>query len=216
MASLGKKILSAFVEVREDHTKPPTPTAPPAQADQSAYAAAPAHPDQPAHAAAPAADGRFADYFDKLFSEANIPGPDYYEFSRMIDAMQLIPDEPSRYQAAYAGLQVQGLTRDKLLDTAAEYLRVITTDADHFQKTLDAALQEKVHSKAAEAEEKAQRIRVLSQEILQLQEQIRALQEEVGSNEDKLKTNGSAYTAESRRRQQQIQRDIEKINQYIH
>jgi hypothetical protein len=130
--------------------------------------------------------------------------------------MQLIPDEPSRYQAAYAGLQVQGLTRDKLLDTAAEYLRVITTDADHFQKTLDAALQEKVHSKAAEAEEKAQRIRVLSQEILQLQEQIRALQEEVGSNEDKLKTNGSAYTAESRRRQQQIQRDIEKINQYIH
>lgn len=206
MASLGKKILSAFVEVEQAHADQPT------QVSTAAHVA----PAAPAANSAPAADARFADYFDKLFSEANIPGPDYYEFSRMIDAMQLIPDEPSRYQAAYAGLQVQGLNKDKLLDTAAEYLRVITTDADHFQKTLDAALQEKVHSKTAEAEEKAQRIRGLSQEILQLQEQIRALQEEVSANEDKLKGNGSAYTAESQRRQQQIQRDIQKINQYIH
>jgi hypothetical protein len=204
MASLGKKILSAFVEVEQTHTDPPT------HADESAQVAV------PAQAAPAAADARFADYFDKLFSEANIPGPDYYEFSRMIDAMRLIPDESSRYIAAYAGLQAQGLNKDKLLDTAAEYLRVITTDADHFQKTLNAALQEKVHSKTAEAEDKAQRIRALSQEILQLQEQIRALQEEVGANEEKLTGNGSAYTAESKRRQQQIQRDIEKINQYIH
>jgi len=156
------------------------------------------------------------DYFDKLLSEANIPGPDYYEFSRMIIAMQLIADEPSRYHAAFAGLQVQGLNKDQLLETAAGYLRVLTTDAGNFQRTLDAALQEKVHGKASSAEEKARRIQTLSQEILQLQEEIRALQEEVSANEEKLTGNGSAYTAESKRRQQQIQYDIDKINQYIH
>ncbi len=225
MASLGKKILSAFVEVGKEENG--------VKSSQNANSAVRDEADGRNEGAvrggggvregngvrderAAPTDDRFADYFDKLFSEANIPGPDYYEFARMIDAMQMIPDEPSRYHAAYAGLQVQGLSKDKLLDTAAEYLRVLTTDADHFQKTLDAALQEKVHSKAAEAEEKAQRIQALSQEIMQLQQQIGALQDEVRVNRDKLTGGGNSYTAESKRRQEEIRRDIEKINQYIH
>ena len=117
MASLGKKILSAFVEVKQDHDDPQQ--AEPGAQRQTAPAASTAqtaHSDHPADPAPSAADARFADYFDKLFSEANIPGPDYYEFARMIDAMQMIPDEPSRYHAAYAGLQVQGLSKDKLLE----------------------------------------------------------------------------------------------------
>ena len=116
----------------------------------------------------------------------------------------------------FAGLQVQGLDKQQLLTTAGEYLRILATDADQFQKTVDAALQEKVRGKETEAEEKAGRIQALSQEILQLQQQISALQAEVRANKDKLTSGSSAYTAESKRRQQEIQRDVEKINQYIH
>jgi hypothetical protein len=102
------------------------------------------------------ADDRFAGHFDQLLSEANIPGPDYYEFSRMIGVMQGIPDEGARYSAAFAGLQVQGLDKQRLLTTAGEYLRILDTDArNQFQQTVDAALQEKVHGKEKEAEEKA-------------------------------------------------------------
>ena len=163
-----------------------------------------------------AADQRFADYFDKLFSDANIPGPDYYEFSRMIRAMQLIRDEQSRYYAAYAGLQVQGLDKQKLLSTAAEYLRVLTVDANQFQTTVEAALQEKVNSRMVEAEEKGRRIQALSQEILKLQEEIGAMQREIGENKDKLTASSAAYVAESGRRKQEIEADIQKINHYIH
>jgi uncharacterized protein YlxW (UPF0749 family) len=134
----------------------------------------------------------------------------------MIYAMQGIPDEGARYSAAFAGLQVQGLDKQRLLTTAGDYLRVLATDADKFQQTVDAALQEKVHGKEKEAEEKASRIQTLSQEILQLQQQISALQAEVRANKDKLTGGSSAYTAESQRRQQQIKNDIDKINQYIH
>jgi|GEM_PF-582728 len=162
------------------------------------------------------ADQRFTDYFDKLFSDANIPGPDYYEFSKMIRAMQLIADEQSRYHAAYAGLQVQGLDRQKLVSTAAEYLRVLTADANQFQATVEAALQEKVHSRMAEAEEKGRRIQALSQEILKLQEEIAAMQREIGKNKDKLTASSTSYAAESNRRKQEIEADIQKINHYIH
>jgi len=155
------------------------------------------------------ADNRMEEYFDKLFSDANIPGPDYYEFSKMVTAMQVIPDERSRYYAAFAGLQVQGLDKQKLLSTAAEYLRALTADAGQFEKTVEAALQEKVHSRTAEAEEKSRRIQALSLEILKLQEEIAAMQREIGENSDKLTASGSAYAAESGRRKQQIESDIQ-------
>jgi len=203
MARIGKKILSAFIETTES-----SPAAP-------AAAVTPKAEVVPEAQAAPASDQRFADYFDKLFSDANIPGPDYYEFSKMVAAMQVIPDERSRYYAAFAGLQVQGLDKQKLLSTAAEYLRALTADAGQFETTVEAALQEKVHSRTAEAEEKSRRIQALSQEILKLQEEIAAMQREIGENRDKLTASGSAYAAESGRRKQQIESDIQKINTYI-
>jgi hypothetical protein len=204
MASLGKKILSAFMELEEGKK-----------------AAAPRTSAEPENVPAPdrviaAGDQRFAEYFDRLFGEANIPGPDYYEFARMITAMRAISDERARYVAAFAGLQVQGLDKEKLLSTAGEYLRVLTADAAQFGNTVDTALQEKVHGKTAEAEEKSKRIQALSQEILDLQAQIGAMQNEIAEARSRLEANNSAYGAESQRRMRQIQTDIEKINTYIH
>jgi hypothetical protein len=208
MASIGKKIISAFVEVEEKKENVSSPEERVAQAGRGV--------DEGTARTGGPVDDRFAGHFDKLLSEANIPGPDYYEFARMIAVMQGIPDESARYNAAYAGLQVQGLNKQRLLDTADEYLRVLTTDAGQFQATVDASYQQKVRNKEAEAEEKAARIQVLSQEILQLQQQIGVLQEEIRGGKEKLTGGNSAYTAESRRRQQEIRRDVEKIRQYIH
>ena len=223
MASLGKKILSAFMEVTDEKKESSAQVqnrhdaadaGVQAQGDRGDAGRPDA--DKQELRSASRTDDRFAGHFDQLLSEANIPGPDYYEFSRMIGVMQGIPDEGARYSAAFAGLQVQGLDKQRLLTTAGEYLRILTTDADQFQRTVDAALQEKVHGKETEAEEKAGRIQALSQEILQLQQQISALQEEVRANKDKLMNGSSAYAAESQRRQQQIKNDIDRINQYIH
>ena len=198
MATLGKRILSAFVDVGEAAPAPVTTTE-----------------TTTTTSVTPATEQRFAGYFDKLFSDANIPGPDYYEFARMIGAMQAISDERARYAAAFAGLQVQGLDKEKLLSTANEYLRVLTADADQFQKTVDTALQEKVYQRSTEAEEKNRRIQALSQEILELQQQIGVLQKEVAEAKEKLSVSINGYAAESERRKQQILTDVEKIKQYI-
>jgi hypothetical protein len=205
MTRIGKKILSAFLDIGEETKQ--------SHADPRPADAAPV--PVATTTVAPATEQRFAGYFDKLFGDANIPGPDYYEFARMIGAMQAIPDERARYAAAFAGLQVQGLDKEKLLSTANEYLRVLATDADQFRKTVDTALQEKVHRRSAEAEEKSRRIQALSQEILELQQQIGVLEKEVAEAKEKLGVSSSGYAAESERRRQQILTDIEKIKQFI-
>lgn len=214
MASFGKKILSVFLEAEGEkkdvsltnvNVEPKSSYLTTASSVSGSGSGGPAQADQ-----------RFSEYFDNLFREANIPGPDYYEFARMISAMQMIPDERSRYTAAFAGLQVQGLDKEKLVSTAGEYLRVLTSDADRFGSTVETALQEKVHSRAAEAEEKSKRIQALSQEILELQSQIGTMQHEMQEAKSKLEAGSNAYAAESERRRQQIQNDIEKINNYIH
>lgn len=209
MASLGKKILSAFVEVN-----PPEPKA--AVSEKNEHPADSVRVEQVSAGETPgAADNRMVEYFDKLFSDANIPGPDYFEFSKMIAALKAVPDEFSRYCAAYAGLEVQGLTKEKLLSTAEEYLKVLNTDAAHFHSTVEAALQEKVQDKKAEAEKKGQRIQALSKEISELQGQIASLQAEIRDSEQKITGRSGDYSAESTARKQQIAADIEKIKQYI-
>ena len=208
MSSIGKKLLSAFVEVTPPDKAATTPKAPTGN-EQMAAIKTPVPADQ-------SSDHRFAEYFDKLFSEANIPGPDYYEFSKMIGAMQVIPDELSRFCAAFAGLQVQGLSREKLLSTAAEYLQVLETDAAHFNSTVAGALQEKVQDKKSELEEKATRIQALSKEIADLQNQIITLDAAIKENEEKIGGRQRDYTAESKERKARISADIEKIKQYIH
>jgi len=199
--NIGKKILSAFVEVSED-TKPPT--------TEVARSTSPVVHDQPA-----TDTGKFKQYFNKLFEEANIQGPDYYEFSKMIEAMAAITDEKARYLAAFAGLSVQGLDKARLLSTASQYLQVLETDASNFNNTIDATLHETVVSKKREIEEKSKGIEQLSKEIADLQNKIAVLQNEITENEQKIESNSSGYEVESANMKNRILSDIGKIKEHI-
>src|SRR6187549_3546443 len=104
MASFGKKILSAFVEVTDEKK------AVNHKEESKDFPVIPAM----AKEVSTGVQEKFRQYFDQLFREANLPGPDYFEFAKMTQAMQAIADEKSRYSAAYAGLNVQGLDKSKL------------------------------------------------------------------------------------------------------
>lgn len=205
MASIGKKILSAFIEIKDDEKKE----------TEKIPEQAPAYKQSPITESHNQVDEKFRQYFDKLFRESNIPGPDYFEFAKMTEAMQSMPDESTRYAAAYAGLSVQGLDKQKLVSTAEQYIRLLETDASNFLSTVDAALKEKVHQKKAEADEKNKRIQQLSQEIQALQEKVVALQQEINENEEKIETNTGGYKIASELMKKRIFSDIEKIKRYI-
>ena len=210
MASFGKKILSAFVEVT-DEEKPVTK---PEETKQYSTAVDSGQTHQKRQTDNNTTE-KFKKYFDQLFKDANLPGPDYFEFCKMTEAMQAIPDEKARYSAAFAGLNVQGMDKDKLLNTATEYLKILETDANNFDSTVDAALKEKVQGKEQEIEAKQKRIAEISREITDLQNQIQVLQHEVKENEEKIESNTGGYKAASENMKQKILYDIERIKQHI-
>jgi hypothetical protein len=204
MTHFGKKILSAFVEVTAEK---PVTTAEVIETRSNTYAAT--------AGTVAAGSEKFTQYFDQLFKDANLPGPDYFEFSKMTEAMMGIPDERARYSAAFAGLSVQGLDKQKLLNTAAQYIQVVETDADNFSNTVDAALKEKVQTKQQEIADNVRRIQMLTKEISELQNKITVLQNEVKENEEKIESSSGGYKVASEIMKQRILSDIEKIKQYI-
>jgi len=157
MASLGKKILSAFVDL--DHSTQPEPAPAATQQVSRPHTAAPQAPP----AGTDTGSSKFSEHFNRLFADANLPGPDYYEFSKMTEAMQAIADEKARFCAAFAGLQVQGLDKQKLLSSAQQYLQILEADAVAFHQTIDQALLEKVQTRKKEMAEAQERIQRLSQ-----------------------------------------------------
>lgn len=205
MASFGKKFLSAFVEVTDEEKEVTVP-------EETTHFPTTVQPvkDVPANSVE-----KFNQYFDRLFTEANLPGPDYFEFAKMTQAMATISDEKGRYSAAYAGLSVQGLDKNKLLQTAEAYLKILETDAANFSSTVDAALAEKVQAKQQEIVQKQQRIEQLTRELSDLQNQIQLLELEVKENEEKIESNTGGYKAAAAKMKQQIALDIERIKQHI-
>jgi hypothetical protein len=208
MTNLGKKILSAFVEVSDDKkTAAEKPITPPPATFYTNMAANNSYTS--------AGNSKFREHFEKLLKEANIPAPGYYEFSKMTDAMQAVPDEQVRYITAFAGLSVQGLNKQKLLSTASQYLQTLDADATSFHSTVAAAIQEKVHEKKRLMNEKEKHIQQLMQEINTLQTDILNLQNEIKENETKIEANIGGYKYESEAMKDRINRDMEKIKSYI-
>lgn len=205
MASFGKKILSAFVEVTEEKKA----VAAEEMIQQSSTIVT--------QAKAPTAveTDKFKNYFDQLFKDANLPGPDYFEFASMTKAMHAIADEKARYSAAFAGLSVQGLDKTKLLETANAYLKILETDAANFNSTVDAALAEKVKAKQEAITAKHKRIEELAREIDDLKNKVQLLQMEVKENEEKIASNTGSYRACAESRKMEIMKDIERIKEYV-
>ncbi|MEO6916367.1 MAG: hypothetical protein ABI151_12605 [Chitinophagaceae bacterium] len=207
MSGLGKKILGAFVEMKDDKEDAKASFVNPAAATEPGL-------NTPGVASINPSE-KFQNYFDKLFKESNIPGPDYFEFSKMVEAMSAIPDEKTKYLTAFAGLSIQGLDKKKLLETANHYLGLIDEDAKNFQAIVAKALQDKVTAKKKEMDDKTRRIQDLNKEIAELSSDLQAISNEVKENEEKINANAASYQHEMLRLKDRISQDAQKINQFI-
>jgi hypothetical protein len=164
---------------------------------------------------------KFSQHFDELFDKANLPGPDYFEFSKMCQAMATLADN-AKYPAIFTGLQVQGLSKEKLLESANHYIAIIDEDAKKFNTAIDSKILAEVQLKRNEASNKQKALQEKINLIAQLQaeltkdtSEIEILQNEANDQERKAQEKANTYKAACESRKASINEDVAKINTYI-
>jgi predicted transcriptional regulator len=164
---------------------------------------------------------KFMQHFDELFDQANLPGPDYYEFAKMCQAMSALPDD-TKFTAAFSGLQVQGLTKIKLLESAQHYIAIIDEDAAKFNTAIDQKILADVKQKRDNIEKKKKALSDKVQLIAQLQaelandnNEIATLTSDADEQERKATEKGAIYKQACQMKKDQISGDLNKINTHI-
>jgi hypothetical protein len=166
---------------------------------------------------------KFEKHFAELFDKANMPGPDYYEFWKMMETLEAaVPDDKTRMTAVFASLQVQGLSKDKLLESAAQYQKIIEKDRLEFQGAVNTKALSDIEgrkSTVAELEKKnaanAAMIQQLTKEIEANNTKAVTLKKEVIDEEAKLNNNKNGYNIACDAMAAMINGDMQKINTHL-
>lgn len=219
MASFFKKALGVFVEIDETTTENTGDTTPNTQNVVTGNFKNPANSNIPMASLNQVDIDKFEKHFDKLFEQSNMPGPDYYEFCKVQETLEAhIPDEKTRFSAAFASLSIQGLTKNKLIEAAGYYKEIIVADKQKFEKVLDQKNHSDLETKknAVAALEKkivdhSELIRNLTKEISDAQVQIAAGKNEVAEEEKRLSSNKNGYNIACEAMLNKINSDILKI-----
>jgi hypothetical protein len=215
MAGIFKKAMGLFVEFEEDPAKPEVGS------HQTKAPISVAKPSTPSSGSTLNADelDKFEKHFEKIFDQANFPGPDYYEFWKMSETLEAhIADEKSRISATFASLAIQGLTKEALINTATKYKEIIALDKVNFERIVNEKSEKDIGNKRKELIElneklakNADLIAKLTKEISEAQTTIGKLKTIVSEEENKLARNKQGYALASDAMIQKITDDVTKI-----
>lgn len=218
MGSIFKKALGVFVEFEEDQSKPlNAPAHTPSAKSESGKSPV---PNVSSSSSLNQQDiEKFEKHFEGLFDKVNLSGPDYYEFFKMMETLEAhIPDEKARIAAVFASLSIQGLTKQKLLETAEHYKAAVLTDRDQFDKASNKKVEtelegRKQHLGSLEKKifDNSELIKNLTKEITEAQDKIAVLKAEIVQEENKLLSNRGGYTFASNAIFSKVASDIQKI-----
>lgn len=222
MAGLFKKALSVFVEFDESPVEVSNTSATGISAVTQSSAAIP-KPGVSKVSLNHDEIEKFEKHFETLMNESNLPGPDYFEFCKMMEALEAaVPDEKARYAAVFASLGVQGLSKEKLINSAAKYKSVIQDDKAKFEIAVNDKLKGEVDSRKTQLKEfenkivqNGEMIKKLTQEIADAQSKLQSLQSEITDKESKIKLNSDGYAIACDAMLTKINIDIQKIESLL-
>ncbi len=234
--SLLKQILSPFVEFDKNKTAEPVVKSQPlvVRNDPAPLGENLTHPLVTSSAIPPAVSApvvplaqratsllpEHVKYFEKLIDDANATNPLFQgtDFKEFIDSkldIDNITDEQTRYNTAFNILKRTGLTRQKLLDTAHEYHNIVGRDLNAFQGAHSQQYQKEVKQREQLIQQKAEQLQALSEKINTLKKEISQISEDLTQTKDKLSTTKNSFLSTGEHKQNEIQEEIRKIEQYF-
>ena len=104
---------------------------------------------------------------------------------------------------------------EKLLSTGQEYLNIIGRDMNAFQGAHGQKYQKEVRQKEQLIQKKAEELQQLTQRINALKAEINQLTQDINLTQDNLNTVKSSYLLAGEKKQNQINDELAKINQYF-
>ena len=193
------------------------------QKDESPKEIKPASSITPSDLEGVEATDKFLAVVNQALENNNLKGVDYLEFIKSLGSLEnIISDEATRYQSAFAVLKERGISRQKLLETATHYKSVLNTEEEKFLNALNKNLQVRVSDRGAEIESLNDNIKKKTKQIQQLNKQIEALQKEMVALEDQMKVSKekanhthAQFIASYNQKVSEIDNHTNKIKSYL-
>lgn len=159
----------------------------------------------------------------KAIEVNNMDGFDYLEFKHSLTALKNIPiDEAAKFQSAFATASTMGLTKDKLIESADFYKKVLEKEKDSFRNELQKHIGGRLHKNESRINDLAQMIQQKAEQIKKLTEQISQHQTEL--DKTKKQIDGLKQKVQEERDNfintydhllMQMDKDVQNINKYL-
>lgn len=163
-------------------------------------------------------DPKFREHVNKLFEDSNLPGPDFFEFTKSKENMLKITPGLSDQQyflMTYGALAPSGLTKEKLLETSKHYIDILDKELSDLNANFSEKRKELVLDKLDQIEVERQKLIDLQKQIETVNQNIIRLTQESTTNEQTLTNNLQQYTIANAEMKNLILADVEKIKQFI-
>lgn len=170
-------------------------------------------------------DQKYVTHFEKVMDNANLPGPDYYEFRKAFDDTEEFKTsmtEDTRLKMVFKTMSSNGLTKQIILDSAAQYKDVLLNDKTNFESELSSkrdtdigGRQTLIEQLTATNQDKEKQIAQLQADMQQNNEKIIAAKGEIATMGNQLDTTLTNFTVTYNAFIGQIDNDIAKINQSL-
>lgn len=168
-------------------------------------------------------DDRSLEMLTKAIESNDLPGFDYLEFKRAVAAlMQMNLDQPTAFKSAFTTAATMGLTKEKLLETAAYYRNIVEKESENFAKALESQQKAKITDREQEVKRLRDQIERHKSEIVRLQNELAQYLDQVANAEtaikadaDRLAKTSTAFESAQKAVLLHIDRDIENIHKSV-
>lgn len=168
-------------------------------------------------------DERSMDSLLQSLEKENLPGFDYLEFKQALSRLQEMGMEESvAYKSAFATASTMGLTKEKLLKTAAHYKQVLAREKSSFDNALKKQMKDRVDGKLREVEMLKKRVEEYRKKIKQLEQQIEKSEKTIAQADGEVQAAKDSIVGVKERFEttlqailNQIDKDVDDITNYL-
>jgi predicted RNase H-like nuclease (RuvC/YqgF family) len=150
------------------------------------------------------------------FIEAKKPsGIGYFDFQKMKVAMSVIPDTMTRYVASFTSLQVQGLTKDLLIQNSNNIISIIDDEVINFNTAFEKQSNATLGTLNKEISDIDSNLETLRKQIAELEATLNSKKQSLKETQDKMEVKRTQFLTNSNLMKSQIQIEISNIENFI-